>query len=90
LNPKAALFYLAFLPQFIDPDRGSIVTQTLLLGGIFSVMAVCNDVSYALLAGRLGAWLRVNAGFLRRQRYITGSVYVMLGLVTAMTGSRKS
>ncbi len=90
LNPKAALFYLAFLPQFVDPDKGPIVTQTLLLGGIFSIMAICNDVCYALLAGRLGTWLRVNAGFLRRQRYITGSVYVMLGVLTAMTGSRKS
>ncbi len=90
LNPKAALFYLAFLPQFVDPSRGGIAMQTLLLGGIFSVMAICNDVCYALLAGHLGGWLRGNARFLRRQRYVTGSLYLLLGCATALTGSRKS
>jgi threonine/homoserine/homoserine lactone efflux protein len=89
LNPKTALFFLAFLPQFVDPDRGSVAGQTLLLGGIMAVMGVISDSSYALLSGTLGGWLKGNLGFLRAQRYFAGSVYLALGVATALTGSRK-
>jgi threonine/homoserine/homoserine lactone efflux protein len=89
LNPKTALFFLAFLPQFVDPDRGSVAGQTLLLGGIMAMMGVISDGSYALLSGTLGGWLKGNLGFLRAQRYFAGSVYLALGVATALTGARK-
>jgi len=89
LNPKTALFFLAFLPQFVDPDRGSVARQTLLLGGIIAVMSVISDSSYALLSGTLGGWLEGNLGILRTQRYFGGGVYLALGVATALTGSRK-
>src|SRR5262249_30272822 len=53
-NPKTALFYVAFLPQFVDPSRGSPAVQTLVLGLIFSCMAVITDGSYAILSGTAG------------------------------------
>jgi threonine/homoserine/homoserine lactone efflux protein len=89
LNPKTGLFFLAFLPQFVDPSRGSVAVQTLLLGGIMMVMGVVSDSSYALLSGTLGGWLKGNLGFLRAQRYFAGGVYLALGVTTALTGSRK-
>ena len=87
LNPKTALFFFAFLPQFVDPDRGAVAAQTLLLGGLFLVIATCSDSLYALLAGTAGGWLKRNAGFLRAQRYVAGGIYLALGLTTALAGS---
>ena len=52
-NPKIALFFLAFLPQFVDPSRGPIAQQVLLLGLIYFGLALMTDGAYALLAGRL-------------------------------------
>jgi threonine/homoserine/homoserine lactone efflux protein len=89
LNPKTALFFFAFLPQFVDPARGSVAGQTLMLGGLFVALAFCTDSSYALLSGALGGWLKGNLQFLRAQRYFAGSVYLALGVTTALTGSRK-
>lgn len=90
LNPKTALFFFAFLPQFVDPARGSVTAQILLLGGIFVVMAFMSDSLYAMLAGTLGQWLRRNVRYLRWQRYFTGSAYIALGLGAALAGSNKS
>jgi threonine/homoserine/homoserine lactone efflux protein len=89
LNPKVALFFFAFLPQFVDPTRGTVAGQTLLLGGLFVAVAVCSDGVYALLAGSLGGWLRGNLRFLRAQRWVTGTVYLALGATTALTRSEK-
>ncbi|MCL4302477.1 MAG: LysE family translocator [Anaerolineae bacterium] len=88
-NPKTALFFLAFLPQFVDVSRGGVVGQILFLGFIFVVLGICSDGLYALLAGTLGRWLRGNLGFLRAQRYFAGSVYIGLGVTTALSGSSK-
>jgi threonine/homoserine/homoserine lactone efflux protein len=88
LNPKTALFFLAFLPQFVDPDAGSVALQTMLLGAVFVVLALVSDSLYGLLAGTLGGALRRNLGFLRVQRYVSGSVFVGLGLATAVSGSK--
>lgn len=89
LNPKTALFFFAFLPQFADPARGSVTLQLLLLGIIFVAMGLCSDGLYALLAGTVGHWLKDNLGFWRAQRYFAGSIYILLGVATALTGSDK-
>lgn len=89
LNPKTALFFLAFIPQFVDPGRGSVAGQTLFFGCLLVAMGIVSDGSYALLSGTLGGWLRSNLGFLRAQRYFAGGVYLALGVTTALTGARK-
>jgi threonine/homoserine/homoserine lactone efflux protein len=88
LNPKTALFFFAFIPQFVDPARGSVALQIMLLGGLFAVMGVCSDGAYAVLAGTLGQWLKGNLQVLRAQRYFAGSVYIGLGLTTAFADTR--
>ena len=90
LNPKNALFFLAFLPQFVDPSRGNVTGQILFLGVLFLAMGVVSDGSYALLAGSAGRWLRTHRGFLRMQRYFAGSVYIGLGVATALAGSSRN
>ena len=87
-NPKTALFFFAFLPQFVDRSQGSVTIQILTLGMIFMGMAVCSDSMYALLAGTLGNWLRGNPKFLRGVRYFSGSMYIVLGLAAAFAGPK--
>lgn len=87
LNPKMALFALAFLPQFLDPARGAVALQALLLGGIFIAIALVSDGLYALLAGSVGGWLRRRPRLGRSQRLVSGTVYVSLGVATALTGA---
>lgn len=82
LNPKTALFFFAFLPQFVDVDRGSAPLQIVVLGLIFITLAIVSDSLYALLAGALGQRLQPNSAFLQRQRYMVGSVYIGLGMAT--------
>jgi len=84
LNPKLALFVLAFLPQFLDPSRGTLATQALILGAIFISMAAVTDSIYALTAGWLGGLWRRRAGALRAQRFITGGIYLVLGAATVV------
>lgn len=85
LNPKLALFVLAFVPQFVDPSRGSVAVQTAVLGSIFVGLAAVTDSAYALSAGWLGARVRQRDGGGRAQRWFTGGVYLALG-VAAATG----
>jgi len=89
LNPKTAMFFLAFLPQFIDPKRGAVVTQVFILGAIVVVIGFTSGSFYSLLSGSLGNLLRNNLKFFRAQRYFAGSVYIGLGLTTALTGTGK-
>ena len=89
LNPKTALFFFAFLPQFVDPKRGNVTAQTLLLGAIFVGMALITDSLYALLASSLAERMRGSQHFQKGQRYFAGLVYVGLGITTALTGSKK-
>jgi threonine/homoserine/homoserine lactone efflux protein len=88
LNPKTALFFFAFLPQFVDRARGSVIAQILLLGAILVALGFLSDSIYALFAGGAGNLLRGNLKFLRTQRYFAGSVYIGLGAITALTGSK--
>jgi threonine/homoserine/homoserine lactone efflux protein len=90
LNPKTALFFFAFLPQFVDISRGAVAVQILFLGGVLVVMGMLSDGSYALLAGTFGRWLKGNTRFLRAQRYVAGSVYIALGVTTALSSPGKS
>jgi threonine/homoserine/homoserine lactone efflux protein len=86
LNPKTALFFLAFLPQFIDPSRGAAWAQILALGLLFAALGFLSDGTWALVAGALGERLRGSARFPRVQRYVSGSIFVGLGAVAALSG----
>ncbi len=89
LNPKTALFFFAFLPQFVDPARGSVPVQIFTLGFIFVTLGICSDGTYALLAGTVGDWLKRSRGFWRGQRLFAGGVYIALGITTALAGAEK-
>ena len=88
LNPKTALFFFAFLPQFADASKGSVPLQLLTLGCLFVSMAIVTDGLYALLAGTVGRWLKGTRSFLRVERYVIGSVYIGLGVTAALADIR--
>ena len=88
LNPKVALFFLAFLPQFVDPARGSVSLQVVVLGALFVGIGLCSDSTYALLASRFGTWLRTSRSFRHGQRYVAGGIYVGLGVTAALAGAK--
>jgi threonine/homoserine/homoserine lactone efflux protein len=81
LNPKTAIFFLAFLPQFVDADRGAVWSQALVLGLVFVALGFVSDSLYALAAGSA-------AGLLRRRRHVmrygSGLVYIGLGATAAL------
>ncbi|MGA8261578.1 MAG: LysE family translocator, partial [Arenicellales bacterium] len=86
-NPKTALFFLAFLPQFVNPGLGGVSLQIVVLGGLFAAMAAVSDSAYALLTGSIGGWLQGHARFVSLQRYFSGGIYIALGMATALSGS---
>ena len=88
LNPKVAIFFFAFLPQFVSPARGHVSLQFFALGMIFTFMGLTTDSAWALTAGSAAGWLRRNRTFIRNERYVSGTVYLGLGMATAVTGSR--
>jgi len=89
LNPKTALFFFAFLPQFVDPAKGNVIGQNLLLGAIFVGMAIITDSMYALLTSSIAGRLAENRHFQKGGRYFAGLVYIGLGITTALTGTKK-
>ena len=89
LNPKTALFFVAFLPQFVNPSQGSIAGQILVLGCIFVMMAVVSDSMYALLAGTAGQWLKKSHSVARAERYLSGGVYIGLGVTAGFFDARQ-
>lgn len=78
LNPKVVLFNAAFLPQFVEPARGSITLQLLVLGACLVVVDLLIDGPIGLLAGRLGAWLQRHRRAERRLNIVTGSIFIGL------------
>ncbi len=88
LNPKTALFFLAFLPQFVDPALGAVHWQILALGLVFMGLGMLSDGMFALLAGSAGDWLRRNRRFLRFQRWFAGSAFIGLGVTAALAGRK--
>ncbi|MFE7406060.1 LysE family translocator [Isoptericola sp. NPDC057559] len=84
LNPKTALFFVAFLPQFADPARGAVAPQLAILGGAFVVLAALVDSGYALLADRMSWRLRASERARRRLGVTTGGVYLALAGAAAV------
>ncbi len=90
LNPKTALFFLAFLPQFAEVSRGSVGAQILLLGALFVMLGIVTDGLYAMGAGTVARWLRGDRPGLDRERWISGGLYIGLGIAAALSsGHRK-
>jgi threonine/homoserine/homoserine lactone efflux protein len=87
LNPKTALFFLAFLPQFVDPSRGAVASQIAFLGLMFTLMGLTSDALYALAAGTAGRWVKSSGHYLRWERYVTGGVFIGLGMTAAFAGN---
>lgn len=88
LNPKVAIFFLSFLPQFVDPARGSVTGQFLLLGLIFCTTGTTVNASVGLLFGYFGGWLEGKPLFWKLQRRVSGSILVGLGLFLALPDRR--
>lgn len=87
LNPKTALFFFAFLPQFVDLGRGHVAMQITLLGIVFALLGFCTDSAYALLSGTAGDWLKRSRGYVKVERYGSGVLFIGLGLVAAFSGA---
>ncbi|WP_422366935.1 LysE family translocator [Pelagibius sp.] len=84
LNPKSALFFLAFLPQFVQPENGAVALQLAILGVLFVLMGLLSTVVCALGAGSLGNFLRRNPTVLRWQGKVVGGIYCALGIRLAL------
>src|SRR5215467_7880369 len=88
LNPKTALFFLAFLPQFVDSSLGHPTLQIFQLGVLFAVMGWFSDSMWALLAGTVADRFRANIGLRRTQRNVSGGALIALGLASAFSGAK--
>lgn len=84
LNPKTAIFFLAFLPQFVDPSRGPVWTQVIVLGLVFTAMGMLSDGAYALAAGAIGNRVRGSARVRRLIDRVSGGVHIALGTFAAL------
>lgn len=89
LNPKTALFFLAFLPQFVTEGRGHVGEQVITLGVVFVLLGAVTDSLYALTAGSASRWLRGRPRFLAGERWITGGLYISLGVAAALSSSHR-
>ena len=90
LNPKTALFFLAFLPQFVELGRGHVAMQIVFLGLLFTLLGLITDGCYALAAGTAGQWLKRSRFYLRLERYVSGVLFIGLGVTAAFAGTRKN
>jgi threonine/homoserine/homoserine lactone efflux protein len=90
LNPKTALFFVAFLPQFVDVTRGSVTAQVLVLGIAFIALGLVSDSTYAVAAGRISRSLRGRTRARWLHRWVPGLTYVGLGVASALSGSRRA
>ena len=84
LNPKTALFFLAFLPQFVRPENGTVMLQLAVLGIVFVVLGLFSTIVFAVSAGRLGSFLRRNPTVLKWQGKVVGGIYCALGVRLAL------
>jgi threonine/homoserine/homoserine lactone efflux protein len=88
LNPKTALFFLAFLPQFVDPARGHATLQIFQLGVLFALLGWLSDSVWALLAGTLSNHLRASPRLRRIRRNASGTALIALGVASAVSGAK--
>ncbi len=88
LNPKVALFYLALLPQFVDPARGSVLGQSLLLGAVQLVIAAVGDLMFVLLAARTARWLAQRPLWAKAQRWIMAGTFAAIAARLALDDRR--
>ena len=88
LNPKTALFFLSFIPQFVNRGSGHVFLQFVALGTISVVMNTTADLIVIALAGPLGERIRSSATFRRRQRTVTGAIMIGLGTYLATSESK--
>jgi threonine/homoserine/homoserine lactone efflux protein len=84
LNPKTALFFLAFLPQFVNPQNGFVLGQLAILGVIMVALGLFSTLVFAFAAGKIGSFLRTNRAVLRWQGKVVGSIYCALGVRLAL------
>ena len=85
-NPKTAVFFLAFFPQFVHPGAGAVWSQVLVLGAVFVVIGLVFDSTYALSAGSVGQWLQRHPKAMDRQKFVSGGIFLAMGGVAALTG----
>jgi threonine/homoserine/homoserine lactone efflux protein len=90
LNPKVAIFFLAFLPQFVSSAHGLLWSQTMVLGLIYIALGLCSDGMYAVLGSRLGSWFAGHIAKVRAMRYIEGGILIGLGVLTLAIPRRHS
>ena len=88
LNPKTALFFLAFLPQFVDPARGHATLQIFELGVLFALMGWMSDSVWALVSGTFAEYIRGNVRLRSTQRKVSGGALIALGLASAFSGAK--
>ncbi len=88
-NPKGVLFFVAFLPQFVNPNLGNPTVQIVTLGLIFIGVAIISDSIYVLLASAARNFLSGNLKMAAFQKNFAGLIYILLGLTTAVTGQQK-
>ncbi len=83
LNPKTSMFFLSIFPQFVDPRRGHAVTQSLILGAVFVILASITNATYAVIASHLGSRLVTSRSLPAVRRWVSGGMFVGLGLLAA-------
>jgi threonine/homoserine/homoserine lactone efflux protein len=84
LNPKTALFFLAYLPQFVDVSKGNAGLQMIVLGSLFMFLGIIMYCPIAYFAGNIGQWLQTKQTIADNLRWVTGSIFIMLGIRVAL------
>lgn len=90
LNPKTAIFFLSFVPQFVDADTTTPARSIAALGAVFIVLGFVSDGAYAMAGGWVGTRLRRSPGLRRRKDLLAGGTYLGLGAMIAFSGNRSS
>jgi threonine/homoserine/homoserine lactone efflux protein len=88
-NPKTALFFAAFLPQFVDPSHGRVWLQLLILGTLFVAVGLVTDTGYALASGTVAGRFKRRNRFFPAERYLAAGTYITLGVLAAVSGSAR-